>query len=155
MRSWDWRLNLRFMKREHNPEIFRYDSMEGFSAHNCFGLRKKVDHGPHLRSFQGNSDPLGIYAEFSVHFLITYISSYFCIGLLEACLLGYWVTVSSWAFDTKDRTWIYGFWLAGETSSGKFGSKECLAFIVLLTFEYNPQDMSEIALFVCISWPKF
>lgn len=45
---------------------------------------------------------MGIDAEFSIHFLMSSISSPSCVGLLEACPLGNWVTVSSWALNTKD-----------------------------------------------------
>lgn len=89
-------------KRNCKPDMFGSDSIKGFSAHGCFGLPQKVGHRLHERSFQGNSDHLGIDAEFSIHFLIRYISSSFYTGLLEACLLGNWVTVSSWALNTKD-----------------------------------------------------
>lgn len=82
--------------------MFRSDSIMGFSAQDHFGLPQKAGHRLRERSFQGTSDPLGIDAEFSFHFLMRSISSSFCIGLLEACLLGNWVTVSSWALNTKD-----------------------------------------------------
>lgn len=118
---------LRIWKGECSPEIWRHDSIEGFSAHNCFGLQKKVDHRPCVRSFQGNSDPLGVYAELTIHFLVRSMSLSFRIGFLEACLLGNWVTVSSWALNPEDWTWIYGFRLVGPTSSGKLGSNEYLA----------------------------
>lgn len=61
-----------------------------------------VDHWPHVRSFQGNRDPLGMYTELSIHFLVRSLSLSFCLGLLEACLLGNWVTVYSRALNPKD-----------------------------------------------------
>lgn len=133
---------LRIRKRECNPEMFGYDSIKEFSVHDSLGLPKMVGHRPDVRIFQGNNDPLGIDAEFIINFLITYVSSSFCLGLLEACMLGNWVTVFSWTLNTKDWAWIYSFWLVGQTSSGKLGSNEHLAFILLLTFEYNPQDIA-------------
>lgn len=78
------------------------DSIKRVSALDCFSLPKKVGHRPHVRCFQGNSDPPGIDAEFSIHFLIRFVSSSFCLGLLEAYLLGNWIAVSSWAPNTKD-----------------------------------------------------
>lgn len=68
-------------------------------------------------------------------FLLRYITWSFCIGLLETCLMGNRATVSSWALDSKDWPWIHSFWLVGQASSGKFDSKEHLAFMVLLTLE--------------------
>ena len=65
---------LRFRKREYNPEISAYESIKGLSDQDCLGLPDKGGQRPRVRSFQGNSEALGVYAQVSIHPLTRYVS---------------------------------------------------------------------------------